>query len=228
MTIGSFTSRSKMYWIMMYSTPHILRLLSSVDYLNNQVPKIDGKTPFYDDETIGEEMRSGMKRKNLRDSIHLKDSWSLTFSVRERDNSAIIKLTNSKKDATGRWTIADLLWYGTHDYKIREAAPVFYKNFVYSTVPGVGQTQGRTSRNKHNEISIAAHDNAPMSFYNRYRGTWCYNCRQRKGIRDAVVTSFRQYILLCIENGIRIGLEEMVREGILRANISGVHVKALS
>jgi hypothetical protein len=78
------------------------------------------------------------------------------------------------------------------------------------------------------QILIKGHHTGGMTFYNRYTGHWNYNRPFRRGIRDELVTSFRQYIILCVENGVRSAIEEMIREGILKSKITDVHVKVQS
>ena len=56
------------------------------------------------------------------------------------------------------------------------------------------------------------------------RNHFNYNRKSRLGIRDAIVTSFHEYILLCVENGVRNAITMMEREGILRVHIKDVHV----
>jgi hypothetical protein len=231
------TSKRLMYWVMMYSTPHILRLLGSLDFLNNNVQKVDGKTPFFDDETVKMQVspkRGGMPFVRKRPDIHLKDSWNMRFTTKESENTAIVYLSNLKRDSKGKWIIADLLWYGTSTYNIEApdiklTIPVWYKEVIYSSIPGVGQTQakGRIRRDTVTQTLIKGHHTGAMTYYNRYTGSWFYNRKTRMGIRDQLVKSFQEYILLCVENGIRIGIDEMVREGVLKVDISGIHVRIL-
>lgn len=228
-------SNSLVYWTMMYATPHILRLLASVDFLNNNVQRVDGKLPFYDDETPTMQVRGRkgqMPAVRKRPSIHLKDSWDMKFTAHESTNSATIRLSNSKRDSSGKWVIADLLWYGTSTYRtdvpdIRLTIPVFFKETVYSAVPGVGQTQAGKRRLKdyRTQLLQKGHHTGAMTYYDRYRGVTYYDRRMRHGIRNELVTSWKQYILLCVETGIRIAVDEMTREGTLKREIVGIHVR---
>ena len=210
--------------ILSYSVPYIRENLSSLDFLNNHVQKIDGKVPFYDDETIPEELAKGIHRKNPRSSIHMKDQWRVDVSA--KGDTGYVYLTNDKKTADGKWIVADLLWYGTKPYN--HFQPTTYKQTLVSAVPGVGQTQYPSLKQwrkyRAPEPEVQGHNTGLMTFYHRYSETWSYNRRSRLGIRDAIVTSFHEYILLCVENGVRAACTMMEKEGILRVHIKDVHV----
>jgi hypothetical protein len=227
MAIGTIHSKSKMYWIMMYSTPYIQENLSSIDFLNNHVQKIDGKVPFFDDMSGFLAADPAQKKwVEKRPTLHMKDQWRVDFTVRERDNAAIVKLTNDKKTADGKWIVADLLWYGTGPYHISQQTT--YKQTLVSAVPGVGQTQYPSLKQwrkyRAPEPEVQGHETKAMFFYNHYTGHFNYNRKSRLGIRDILVTSFHDYILLCVENGVRAAITMMEREGILRVHIKDVHV----
>ena len=229
---------------MMYSVPYINENLQSVDFLNNNVQKVQGKTPFFDDETpnmMVQPKKGGMPKVRTRPSIHLKDSWHVDFTTHEKDNTAIIKLTNSKKTADGKWVVADLLWFGTREYQIDAPTIKIDVPIVYRSVAEVATTRkgwkgvaeafkrsGRSFKNQGQTVRqtvFEGHHTGAMSFYNRYAGKWFYNKTFRRGIRNALVTSFKEYILLCVENGIRKGIQEMLDEGILKTEITDIHVR---
>ena len=205
--------------ILAYSVPYINQNLSSVDFLAAHVKTIDGKLPFFDNET---------EKKDLRRSgnIHLKDSWRIEVSG-TADNTGMVYLSNSKRTKDGAWFVADLLWNGTQPYFIN--VPVIYSDVIVSAVPGVGQTQfpqfKQWRKYRAPEPLQRGHQTKGMTFYNRYTGHWNYNRTNRRGIRDAIVTSFREFILLCIENGVRKSIQMMTNEGILRVEIKDVHVR---
>lgn len=238
------TMRGKMYWVMMYATPYILANLASLDFLNNNVQKVDGKTPFYDDETRNMSVRGRkgmMPSVRTRPTIHLKDSWVMRFTVRETDNKAVVYLTNTKKSNDG-YTIANLLWDGTRPYSkdmpdVKIEVPVMYKSIAQYDIgnkgwKGLAAAFKDKSRRKVGstvtQTLVKGHHTGGMTFYNRYTGHWNYNRPSRRGIRDELVTSFRQYILLCVENGVRSAIEEMTREGILKTTVTDIHVKVQS
>lgn len=216
--------------ILAYSVPFIMDNLSSVDFLNNNVQKVDGKTPFYDDATHYARM---IKRNTSpRPTIHLKDSWRMTYSVRGK--VGIVRLYNSKRSADGKWVIADLLWYGTRDYNINEPDIRITTPILYGDVTAMeyGRSRGfARSALKGKAFStkiIRGHHTKAMTFYDRYRERWFYNRHFRRGIRNELVVSFRQYILLCVENGIRRALAEMEDKRLLVSIIKDVHVSVSS
>jgi hypothetical protein len=232
-----------MYWIMMYATPFIAENLASIDFLKANTQKVDGKTPFYDDDTPriqAFKKKGAMPFVRTRTTIHLKDSWVIRFSVREKDNVAIVKLSNTKQSKDG-WNVADLLWKGTRPYNIHEPTitldvPIMYKSVADPGVqrsPGwkglatafkrLNRLQGKTIR----QTLIKGHDTGRMTFYNRYTGHWNYNRTYRRGIRDELVTSFKEYIVKCVEDGVTRAIDFMTDEGILRSRIIGIHVKVL-
>jgi hypothetical protein len=225
--------------VLRYSTPFILENLASIDFLNNNVSKVDGKTPFYDDQSQFAAMASKRGKKEYvskRPTIHLKDSWMLRIS--SSGGIGIVRLSNAKRSGDGRWNIADLLWYGTHDYNIDAPdvsmrVPVFYKEAIFSAVPGVGRTQAEAIKNLRkyrgkdyiDQLVNKGHHTGAMSFYNRYLGKMQWNRHFRRGIRNELVQTFKRYILLCVENGIRTGLTRMEEEGLLRSAITNVSVR---
>jgi len=225
--------------VLRYSTPFILENLASLDFLNNNVQKVDGKTPFYDDMSQFAAMASKKGKKEYvskRPTIHLKDSWMLRIS--SSGGIGIVRLSNTKRSGDGRWNIADLLWYGTHDYNIDAPdvsmrVPVLYHDIV-SAGTGKGGWTGmaaafkRTARLQHRDYvtqTIKGHHTGAMSFYNRYLGKMQWNRHFRRGIRNELVQTFKRYILLCVENGIRMGLTRMEEEGLLRSAITNVSVR---
>ena len=124
--------------ILSYSVPYIRENLSSLDFLNNHVQKIDGKVPFFDDMQGFLAADPAQKKwVEKRPTIHMKDQWRVDVSA--KGDTGYVYLTNDKKTADGKWIIADLLWYGTGPYRISE--PTTYKQALVSAVPGVGQTQ---------------------------------------------------------------------------------------
>jgi hypothetical protein len=169
-----------------------------------------------------------MPHVRTRPSIHLKDSWRVEVSA--KGGVGYVYLTNSKRSADGHWVIADLLWEGTRPYTID--VPTVYKEAMVSAVPGVGQTQfpGLKQWRKYRapEPLQRGHLTGRMTFYNRFSGHWNYNRTFRRGIRNEIVTSFKEYILLCVENGIRRGIEMMTNEGILMVKIRNVKVRVAS
>lgn len=204
--------------ILAYSVPLINENLSSVDFLAAHVKTIDGKLPFYDTETEKvDRRRSG--------NVHLKDSWRIEVSG-TADNTGMVYLSNSKRTSDGNWFVADLLWNGTKPYFI--SVPTIYSNVVVSAVPGVGQTQfpqlKQWRKYRAPEPLQQGHLTKGMSYYYRYQGKFFYNQKHRGGIRDKIVTSFRDFILLCVENGVRKAIQMMKAEGILRVEIKDVHV----
>ena len=211
--------------ILSYSVPMIRENLSSIDFLNNHVQKIDGKVPFFDDMQGFLAADPAQKKwVEKRPTIHMKDQWRVDVSA--KGDTGYVYLTNDKKTADGKWIVADLLWYGTGPYRISE--PTTYKQTLVSAVPGVGQTQYPSLKQwrkyRAPEPEHRGHETKPMFFYNRYTGHFNYNRKSRLGIRDAIVTSFHEYILLCVENGVRNAITMMEREGILRVHIKDVHV----
>lgn len=207
--------------ILAYAVPYINENLSSVDFLAAHVNTVDGVLPFYDTET---------EKKDRRRSsgVHLKDSWRIEASG-TADNTGIVYLSNSKRTSDGTWFVADLLWNGTRPYFI--SVPTIYSEVVVSAVPGVGQTQFPSLKQwrkyRAPEPLSRGHQTKGMYFYNRYSGHWNYNRTFRRGIRDKLVTSFREFILLCIENGVRKSIQMMRAENILRVEIKDVHVRVL-
>ena len=225
--------------VLRYSTQYILENLASLDFLNNNVQKVNGKTPFYDDmsEFAGMASKKGKREYvSKRPTIHLKDSWTLRIS--SSGGVGIVKLSNAKRSGDGRWNIADLLWYGTSDYNInvpdtKIRVPVLYHDIVSAGV-GSGGWKGMAAAFKRNArlqdkesilTTIKGHQTGGMTFYNRFTGTMNYNRHFRRGIRNELVTSFRQFILLCVENGIRTGLQRMEAEGKLRSAIKDISVR---
>jgi len=209
--------------ILSYSVPYIRENLSSIDFLNNHVQKIDGKVPFFDDESA--EMEKGkIFRKIPKSSLHMKDQWRVDVSA--KGDTGYVYLTNDQKTADGKWIVADLLWYGTGPYHISQQTT--YKQTLVSAVPGVGQTQYPSLKQwrkyRAPEPEVQGHETKAMWYYNRYAGKFFYNQKSRLGIRDIIVDSFHSYILLCVENGVRAAITMMEREGILRVHIKDVHV----
>jgi len=219
-------SQRTMGIILSYAVPYIRENLSSIDFLNNHVQKIDGKIPFFDDMSgfLGADPAQ-KKWVEKRSTLHMKDQWRVDVSA--KGDTGYVYLTNDKKTADGRWIVADLLWYGTGPYRI--SVPTTYKQTLVSAVPGVGQThypslkQWRKYRAP--EPEVKGHETKAMWFFNRYSGHFNYNRKSRLGIRDILVTSFHDYILLCVENGIRNAITMMENEGILRVHIKNVVVK---
>ena len=98
--------------ILSYSVPMIRENLSSIDFLNNHVQKIDGKVPFFDDMQGFLAADPAQKKwVEKRPTIHMKDQWRVDVSA--KGDTGYVYLTNDKKTADGKWIIADLLWYGT-------------------------------------------------------------------------------------------------------------------
>ena len=221
----NMVSEKTMAIILAYSVPYINENLKSIDFLNNKVQKVDGKTPFYDTETIPAERAKGIARKNPRSPIHMKDQWRVDVSA--KGDVGYVYLTNAKKTADGKWIVADLLWYGTGPYQI--SVPTTFKQVMVSAVPGVGQTQypslKQWRRYRQPEPLVRGHETGAMFFYNRYTGHFNYNRTSRLGIRDILVRSFKEYLLLCVENGIRRSCEMLERENILNVHIQDVHVR---
>ena len=219
-------SEKTMSLILTYAIPYINSNLSSIDFLNNHVQKVDGKTPFYDD-------MSGMIRLDpakaryvfKRPNIHMKDSWSISVSA--KGDTGYVYLDNSKRTSDGRWKVADLIWNGTGPYQI--FLPTVYADVMVSAVPGVGQTQfpgmSQFRKYKQPKALLQGHQTGAMTFYNRFSGKWNYRRVSRRGIRNSIVNSFHDYILLCVENGVRKAIELMENEGILLARIKNVTVK---
>jgi hypothetical protein len=220
-------STKTMAIILAYSVPLINQNLSSVDFLTAHVKTIDGKLPFFDTETISQELAKGIKRKNPRSSVHMKDSWSVNVSA--KGDVGYVYLDNSKRTADGRYKVADLIWYGTGPYQM--FLPTVYSNVMVSTVPGVGQTQFPSLKQwrkyRAPEPVLQGHQTGKMTFYNRFSGHFNYNRIARRGIRDAIVTSFHDYILLCVENGVRKSIEMLQNEGRLNIKITDVKVRAV-
>jgi hypothetical protein len=233
-----------MYWIMMYATPYIMENLSSLDFLKANANQVDGKTPFYDDETPKmrvSKRKGAMPFVRTRTTIHLKDSWVMRFTVREKDNVAIVKLSNTKRSADG-YNVADLLWEGTRPYgsnvpTLTMDVPILYKNLADIGVLRPGGWKGLAAAAKKmarlqgkstiQQIIQKGHHTGAMSFYNRYTGHYNYNRTYRRGIRDQLVTTFREYIVKCVEDGVFRAIEMMTNEGILRARIKGIHVRVV-
>lgn len=230
--------------VMEYAVPIILGNLASIDFLNNNVQSVGGKTPFYDDESARVQAfpkKGRMPGGRIRPSIHLKDSWYMTYTVRASEGKAIIRLYNRKKTADGKWVVADLLWYGTRDYNIsapelKVTVPVMYRSVAESAGSRKGwkglassfRASGKSFNREGQPVTqtlLPGHNTGRMSFYNRYAGKWFYNQKFRKGIRNELVTSFRQYILLCIENGIRQAVTEMEAKNLLTVRVNDVHVR---
>jgi hypothetical protein len=218
------------------STPFILANLASLDFLNNKVPLVGGKTPFYDDMSQFAGMASKKGKREYvskRSTIHLKDSWMLRFTV--NNGVGTIRLTNSKMSGDGKWNVSDLLWAGTHDYRINEASvwmpvPILYSTLM-SASKGPGwknlaktfKTMNEAGTVKRQKI-VRGHNTGAMSYYNRYAGKMFYNQTFRKGIRDELVMTFRQFILLAVENGIRSAISQMEKEGSSNPMVKDVHV----
>lgn len=237
-------SKRKMYWIMMYATPFIAENLASLDFLKANAKQINGKTPFYDDETPRMQVsksKGKMPFVRTRTSIHLKDSWVIRFSVREKDNVAIVRLSNTKQSKDG-YNVADLLWEGTKPYHtnlptLTMDVPILYKNIADIGVLRPGGWKGLAAAAKKmnrlqgketiRQVIQKGHSTGGMSFYNRYTGHYNYNRTYRRGIRDELVTSFRDYIVKCVEDGVMKAIEFMSDEGILRTTIKGVHVRVI-
>ena len=213
--------------ILAYAIPYVNANLASIDFLNNHVQRIDGKLPFYDTETLPQEIAKGIKRKSARSVIHMKDSWSINVSA--KGDIGYVYLDNTKRSADGKWKVADLIWYGTGPYQI--FLPVIYADVLVSAVPGVGQTQFPSLKQwrkyRAPEPLFQGHDTGKMSFYNRYTGRWNYNRIARRGIRPQIVSSFHDYILLCVKTGIEKAIEMMRNEGILLSKITEVKVRAV-
>jgi hypothetical protein len=125
--------------------------------------------------------------------------------------------------------VADLLWYGTGPYQI--SVPTVYSDVMVSAVPGVGQTQFPSLKQwrkyRAPEPLLQGHQTGKMFFYNRYSGHFNYNRVARRGIRDVLVKSFHDYILLCVENGVRKAIEMLQNEGRLNIKITDVKVRAV-
>ena len=211
--------------ILSYSVPYIRENLSSLDFLNNHVQKIDGKVPFFDDMQGFLAADPAQKKwVEKRPTLHMKDQWRVDVSA--KGDTGYVYLDNSKTTSDGKYKIADLIWTGTGPYRISE--PTTYKQALVSAVPGVGQTQYPSLKQwrkyRAPEPEQRGHETKAMFFYNRYQNHFSYNRKSRLGIRDAIVTSFHEYILLCVENGIRNAITMMEREGILRVHIKDVHV----
>ena len=231
------TSTRTMRAVLTTSQPLILDNLASLDFLNNNVSKVNGKTPFYDDMSQFAGMVSKRGKREYvskRPTIHLKDSWSLRFTV--RDGVGTIRLTNSKKSGDGKWNVADLLFDGTRDYHINEESvwipvPILYSNLMQASRgsgwKGVAQTFKALNQAGTIKMQrlIKGHNTGAMTFYNRYTGTWNYNRTFRRGIRNELVTSFKQFILLAVENAIRAAIAQMESEGTLNTKITDVKVR---
>ena len=233
------TSNRTMRAVLTTSTPLIIENLASLDFLNNNVQSVGGKTPFYDDMSQFAGMVSSSKRRkreyvSKRPAIHLKDSWSLRFTVRE--GVGTIRLTNSKTSGDGKWNIADLLFNGTRDYHINEDSvwipvPILYSDLINASRgsgwKGIAQTF--KAMNKAGTIKmqrlIKGHNTHAMTFYNRYTGTWNYNRTFRRGIRNELITSFKQFIILAVENGIRAAIAQMETEGTLKSKVTDIKVR---
>lgn len=221
-------SEKTMALILAYSIPYIKENLSSIDFLNNHTQKIDGRVPFFDDISGFLAADPAMQKwVSKRPTIHMKDQWRVDVSA--KGDTGYVYLTNAKKTANGRWIIADLLWYGTGPYQI--SVPTTFKEVMVSAVPGVGQTQypslKQWRRYRQPEPLVRGHETGKMFFFNRYTGVFNYNRTSRLGIRNILVTSFREYILLCVENAIRRSIEMMENEGILMSKITDVHVRVM-
>ena len=231
------TSNRTMRAILTVSQPLILENLASLDFLNNNVQSVNGKVPFYDDMSQFAGMVSKRGKREYvskRPTIHLKDSWTLRFTV--KDGVGTIRLTNSKKSGDGKWNIANLLWDGTRDYHINEASvwipiPILYSNLMQASRgsgwKGIAQTFKALNQAGTIKMQrlIKGHNTRAMTFYNRYTGTWNYNRTFRRGIRNELVTSFKQFILLAIENGIRAAIAQMETEGTLNTRIKDISVR---
>ena len=86
--------------ILNYSFPYIKQNLQSVDFLNNHVQKVDGKVPFFDDDTRPMQVfpsKGKMPHVKVRPTIHLKDSWSIETSV--KNGVGYVYLSNGKVSA---------------------------------------------------------------------------------------------------------------------------------
>jgi hypothetical protein len=218
--------------ILAYSIPMINENLSSIDFLNNHVQKIDGRVPFFDDMSgmIGLDTGKGGKSKFVfkRSSIHMKDSWRVEVSG-TADNTGMVYLSNSKRTGDGRYYVADLLWTGTGPYQI--FLPTVYQDVMVSAVPGVGQTQFPSLKQwrkyRAPEPLLQGHSTGAMTFYNRYTGHWNYKRQARRGIRTEIVTSFHDYILLCVKMGVLKAIEMLENEGRLNTKINDVKVRAV-
>jgi len=237
-------SKRKMYWLMMYAIPYISENLQSLDFLKANVNTVDGVLPFYDDETPRMQVskrKGAMPFVRTRTTIHLKDSWVIRFSVREKENIAIVKLSNTKRSKDG-YNVADLLWEGTKPYSanvptLTMDVPVLYKNVADIGVLRPGGWKGLAAAAKKmnklqgkstiRQVIQKGHNTGGMTFYNRYTNTYSYNRTHRLGIRDQLVTSFREYIVKCVEDGVLKAIEFMKNENILRAQIKGVHVRII-
>jgi len=227
---------------MMYATPYIAENLASLDFLKGNVNQVDGKTPFYDDETPRMQVskrKGSMPFVRTRTTIHLKDSWVIRFSVTENENKAIVKLSNTKRSNDG-YNVADLLWEGTRPYgsnvpTITMDVPILYKNIADIGVLRPGGWKGLAAAAKKmnrlqgkstiQQIIQKGHHTGAMTFYNRYTNRYSYNRTHRLGIRDQLVTSFREYIVKCVEDGVLKAIEFMENEGILRSRITKVNVR---
>ena len=219
-------SQRTMGIILSFSVPYIRENLSSIDFLNNNVQKVDGKIPFFDDmQGFLAADPAQQKWVSKRPTFHMKDQWRVDVSA--KDDVGYVYLTNAKRTADGRWLIADLLWTGTRPYNI--SVPTTFKQVMVSAVPGVGQTQYPSLKQwrkyRQPEPLVRGHETASMFFYNRFSGHFNYNRHSRLGIRDILVRSFKEYILLCVENGIRAAISMMEREGILLSRIENVRVR---
>ena len=227
---------------MMYATPYISENLQSLDFLKANVNTVDGKIPFYDDETPRMQVskrKGAMPFVRTRTTIHLKDSWVIRFSVREKENIAIVKLSNTKRSKDG-YNVADLLWEGTKPYStnvptLTMDVPILYKNVADIGVLRPGGWKGLAAAAKKmnklqgqstiRQIIQKGHHTGAMTFYNRYTGKFYYNKTHRLGIRDQLVTSFREYIVKCVEDGVLKAIEFMQNENILRSRIAKVTVR---
>lgn len=242
--MATIHSKRKMYWIMMYASVYIAENLASLDFLKANVDTVDGKLPFYDDETPRMQVskRKGrMPFVRTRTSIHLKDSWVIRFSVKEKENIAIVRLSNTKRSQDG-WNVADLLWDGTRPYSsnvptLTMEVPVLYKNVADIGVLRPGGWKGLAAAAKKmsrlqgkstiRQIIQKGHHTGAMTFYNRYTGHWNYNRTYRRGIRDVLVKSFREYILMCVRDGVEKAVEFMSEQGILKVGIKKIDVRVL-
>jgi len=224
-------SEKTMAIILAYAVPIINENLSSLDFLNNHVQKIDGVLPFYDDQMwnmkLPKKGESTIEPKQKRSKIHLKDSWSVNVSA--AGDKGYVYLDNSKRSADGRWKVADLIWYGTGPYQI--FLPTVYQDVIVSAVPGVGQTQYPSLKQwrkyRAPEPILQGHHTGAMFFYNRYTNRYNYNRTARRGIRPVIVNSFKDYIILCVKSGIEKAIEMMTNENILKVKITSVSVKAV-
>ena len=232
-------SDREMRKILQFCTPYIMVNLMSLDFLNNNTQKVDGKTPFYDDESRFAGMVGGGKRGkreyvSKRPTIHLKDSWVVRIS--SSGGVGTVRLTNGKRDSTGKWNIADLLWKGTRDYHIDQPTIAIDVPILYSTLQSAARGSGwkgvkdtfktmNAAGTTKRQTLIRGHHTGAMTFYNRYTGKMNYNRTFRRGIRSELVTSFKQFILLCVENGIRAGIQRMEEENLLRVVVKDVSVR---